>query len=115
MVNFEHKWSVKNMWKKGQLPTVKYGFYGDVLTIKNVSIEHLKPVSKGGKTELKNLVLASKEKNNIRGNDDLSLYVQKDNVDTYLGQFKGIKVRGFDGNKYIELVLRQLKNLGINL
>ena len=60
--SFGYSSPLKTIWKKGGLPTVKKGFYGDTLTKKNVSLEHLKARSKGGKTSLENLVLASKEK-----------------------------------------------------
>ena len=64
---FGYSHPLKTLYRQGKLP-VRYGFYGDKLTQKNVSLEHLKPHSKGGKTELSNLVLASKQKNQARGN-----------------------------------------------
>lgn len=64
---FQYNSPLKTLYRKGELPVI-YGFYGDRLTQKNVSLEHLKPHSKGGKTVLSNLVLASKQKNQARGN-----------------------------------------------
>lgn len=109
--NFGYKHPLKSMWLKGDFPKVKYGFYGDKLTQKNVSLEHLKPYSKGGKTQLDNLVLASKENNQKRGNKDIRDFLTVENVTRYLTQFKNIKLTGFDGNKYIAMVLATLGDL----
>ena len=108
--NFEYSSPLKTLWGKGKLP-VKYGFYGDVLTQKNVSLEHLKAHSKGGKTNLANLVLASKAKNNARGNDAIDNYIDVKTVMRYLAQFKDIKLQGFDGNKYIAGIVATLGGL----
>ena len=67
---FQYNSPLKTLYRKGELP-VRYGFYGDRLTQNNVSLEHLKPHSKGGKAELSNLVLASKQKKQARGNADI--------------------------------------------
>jgi CRISPR/Cas system Type II protein with McrA/HNH and RuvC-like nuclease domain len=81
------------------------------LTKENVSIDHLKPVSKGGKTELKNIVLSSKHKNQLKGNKPLKDYIDFETVGQYLEQFIGVKFPDFDGNKYIKLILRQISEL----
>ena len=109
--NFQYSSPLKTLWRKGKLPSVKYGFYGDVLTQKNVSLEHLKAHSKGGKTNLTNLVLASKAKNNARGNEAIGDYVEVNNLVRYLKQFKDIRIKDFDGNKYIAGVLATLGGL----
>ena len=108
--NFQYSSPLKTLWRKGKLP-VKYGFYGDVLTQKNVSLEHLKAHSKGGKTNLANLVLASKAKHNARGNNAIDDYLDIKNVIRYLAQFKDVKLKDFDGNKYIAGVLTTLGGL----
>ena len=95
--------------------SVKYGFYGDRLNNKNVSIEHLKPKSKGGKSTLDNFVLASKEKNNLRGNKDIRNFAQREKILNYLYQFMGIKLPNFNGDKYIADIIRTLNKLGIDL
>lgn len=107
---FQYSSPLKTLWRKGKLP-VKYGFYGDILTQKNVSLEHLKPHSKGGKTNLTNLVLASKIKNNARGDSSIKDYLTVNNVVRYLAQFKDIRVKDFDGNKYIVGILATLGGL----
>ena len=108
--NFEYSSPLKTLWRKGKLP-VKYGFYGDILTQRNVSLEHLKAHSKGGKTNLANLVLASKAKNNARGNDAIDGYLDVKNVMRYLAQFKDVKIKDFDGNKYIAGIVATLGGL----
>ena len=108
--NFQYSSPLKTLWRKGKLP-VKYGFYGDVLTQRNISLEHLKAHSKGGKTNLTNLVLASKAKNNARGNDAIDDYLDIKNVIRYLAQFKDVKLKDFDGNKYIAGILATLGGL----
>lgn len=114
-ISFGHKWLVKTLWRKGKLPSVTKGFYGDQLTQKNVTVEHLRPLSKGGRTERCNLVLASDIKNNNRGNNDIRTIANLDTVRQYLAQFIGVKLPEFNGYKYIEEVTRTLKKLGIDL
>ena len=109
-LTFQYSSPLKTLWRKGKLP-VKYGFYGDILTQKNVSLEHLKPHSKGGKTNLTNLVLASKTKNNARGDSSVKDYLTVENVVRYLAQFKDIRIKDFDGNKYIAGILATLGGL----
>lgn len=110
---FQYNSQLKTLWRKGKLPTVTKGFYGDKLTQKNVSLEHLKPHSQGGHTNLENLVLASKEKNWQRGNDDLRNYANKKLITDYLAQFIDVVVDTFDGNKYIKGVIKTLNKLGV--
>ena len=109
---FGYLHQLKTLYRQGNLP-VKYGFYGDKLTQKNVSLEHLKPHSKGGKTELSNLVLASKHKNQTRGNSDIRNFANKETIIKYLSQFIDVKIEGFDGNKYINGIIKTLRNLGV--
>lgn len=105
---------LKTNWRNGNLPTVKKGFYGDVLTQDNLSLEHLRPHSKGGKTDLANLVLASKSKNRERSNKDINEFINMKTVREYLSQFTNVRIKGFNGNNYIDMILRTLKKLGVN-
>lgn len=114
-ISFGYQHPLKTLWKKGLLPTVKKGFYGDKLTMKTVSLEHLQPKSQGGKTSLDNLVLASKRTNNLRGDKPLQLFIMKQKAIEYFYQFINIKIKGFDGNKYIESALNKLSELNIKL
>ena len=110
-VPFGYSHYLKTMWKKGQLPQIKTGFYGDKLTLRNVSLEHLQPKSKGGKTELENLVLASNRLNNARGDRPLIEFIDFKAMARYLEQFRNLKVKGFDGNKYIAMILNKVGEL----
>ena len=109
---FGYSHQLKTLYRKGELP-VKYGFYGDKLNKKKISLEHLKPHSKGGKTVLSNLVLASKQKNQARGNADIRKFANKETIIKYLSQFIDVKIKGFDGNKYINGIIKTLTNLGV--
>lgn len=95
------------MYKQGKLP-IKYGIYGGKLNQKNVSLEHLLPHSYGGKTELSNLALATKENNSTRGNQPLKNVLNLKTLGTYLDQFKNIHTKLFDGNEYIKQVLQTI-------
>lgn len=110
-ISFGYHSPLKTLYLKGKLPTVKKGFYGDVLTPKTVSLEHLQPHSKGGKTELNNLVLASKRKNRARGNDDIADYLDEKCIIEYLLQFIRIKLPNFDGNEYIQGIIKKIGDL----
>lgn len=114
-ITFGYSNILKTQYLRGNLKSVKYGFYGDKLNKKNVTLEHLKPKSKGGKSELDNFVLASKYRNQARGNKELSLFIDKENVMRYLLQFVGVKAENFNGDNYIKAIIRTLKKLGIDL
>ena len=107
---FGYSHPLKTMFKKGQID-VPRGFYGDKLTTKNVSLEHLRPVSKGGKTEFSNLVLASKDFNNQRGNQPLSKYFNPKAFLEYAQAFIKIKTKNFDGKKYVEAISKTIQEL----
>lgn len=110
-VAFGYSHPLKTLFLKGKFPTVKYGLYGDLLTKDNVSLEHLLPRSKGGKSVLENYALASKRNNQLRGNDDISKYLTKENLEQYINQWVGIKLKNFDGNKYIAGFLKTINEL----
>ena len=61
-ISFGYTSILKTHWKNGLMPTVTKGLYGDELTLENVSLEHIKPHSWSGTTDLYNLALASKKK-----------------------------------------------------
>ena len=109
--SFGYSHALKTAWKKGRLPQVKRGFYGERLTMRNISLEHLKPKSQGGKTDWSNLVLADNKINNARGDKPLAEYINFKAMGEYLDQFKNIKIRGFDGNKYIAMILETVGGL----
>lgn len=63
------------------------------------------------KTEWKNLVLASNKINNARGDKPLEQFLDLKAMARYLEQFVNIKVKGFDGNKYIAMILETVGGL----
>lgn len=110
-VTFKYSNILKTLYKKGHFPSVEYGFYGDKITTKSVTLEHLLPRCYGGHTELKNLVLVSANKNQERGVRPLSEMLNWEYAGRYFEQFRNIKIKDFDGNKYIEMVMDTIKGL----
>ena len=97
-----YKSPLKTLWRRGKLKTVVRGLYGDILTQENLSVEHIKPHCQGGRTIMSNLALASQDKNNARGCSPLKEFLTMEQAKQYLDQFKGIRVKNFNGDKYIE-------------
>lgn len=105
---FGYHSTLKTQWIKGNLPTVKYGIYGGELTKKTISLEHIKPLSKGGKTKLYNLALATKENNNLRANYPLKNYLDSDKFIRYIEQFKDIDLPALNGKEYIKNLIKTI-------
>lgn len=110
-VTFGYKSPLKTLYKKGKL-NIDKGFYGGTLTKENVTLEHLVPYSKGGKTTLDNLVLATKENNMKRSNLPIKDFINPSQVREYLKQFLGISTDDFSGDKYIKKIIMTLKKMG---
>ena len=106
---FTYSNKLKTLFKKGLLPTVQYDIAGHRLTKKNVSLDHIIPKSKGGKSCTENYMLATRKFNWDRGNEPLMQWVTPENLIRYLNQFIGIRVKGFVGNEYIASVLKTLE------
>ena len=104
---------LKTLFKKGQMPSVKYGLYGGKLDIDNVSLEHLKPHSKGGKTVWGNLALAERSRNTSRGNNPLAEFLSWEMLESYLAQFNFRIKHVFDGYKYQDQVRSTCRQLGV--
>lgn len=103
------KGKLTKLFKKGQLPEVVYGIYGDVLTKTNVSDEHIIPKSWGGKGLITNIALASKEKNNLRSNLPLSQFLTEENLKQYIAQFDSANIKGLDKRKYVKGLLASIE------
>ena len=123
-IAFGYTTTISKLFKEGKLPEVAKGFYGGELSIDQKSLqrasnEHLQPKSLGGVTELRNIVLATVENNNKRGNEPLSLFFKKDKADEYWEQFEnliveykqGKKTKIFNGNQYIEQSKKTVKKI----
>lgn len=95
------------------MPSVTRGLYGEPITPKTVSLEHLKPFSWGGRTELANLALADKSVNSSRGSRPLKDVLTWEQVEHYCNQFN-FRIKGvFDGYKYQELLKETCEKLGV--
>ena len=118
-VNFGYKSILKDLFKSGELPTVKYGLYGKKLNNQNCSLEHLIPKSKGGPNTLNNYALADKFENSRRGDRNIKDYLTTKMIADYLIQFVDVKVDYitgiFDGNRYAYDLIQTFKKLGYNL
>lgn len=110
-LTFGYHHPIKTYWLKGKMPSVTRGLYGELLTPKTVSIEHLTPVSKGGKTELGNVALADKQRNHDRGSEPIEKFVTIGMLQKYFKQFKGIKLPHFNGDEYIQKMKDYFKNV----
>ena len=104
-----YKSPLKTLWRKGKLKGVTRGLYGDILTKENLSLDHLLPISKGGKTVMSNLALASKAQNEARGNKDLKEVLSQKQAIAYIKQFAGNR----EMHPYINDFLRTLEKLGV--
>ena len=122
-VSFGYHHPLKTAFVKGRLPWLCVGFYGEKLTKKNVSIEHLQPVADFKKiysdekakrlaTTWENVVLASNRMNNLRGCEPLSSFIDYEAMGRYLAQFEGKYIPGFGtGEKYIRGILDTVNRL----
>ena len=106
-VSFGYNCELKRLVKKGRIK-LRYSFYGGKLNPKKVSIEHIIPHSKGGKSCQSNYVLCNKEQNWERGNNPIEDYLDWEAAGKYLDQFRGLKIGGFDGDEYIKQVLNSI-------
>ena len=96
------------------MPSVKYGIYGEKIGPDNVSLEHLKPHSWGGKTELGNLALADRSKNAARGSRPLAEALSWDMLEDYLNQFNFRIKNVFNGYEYQDKVRKTCESLGVH-
>jgi hypothetical protein len=106
---FTYSNKLKTLFKKGLLPTVQVDAAGNKLTNKNVTLDHVIPKSKGGKSYTGNYMLAEKRFNSERGNDPLLKWATPEGLIRYLTQFIGVRARGFIGNEYVLEVLKTLE------
>lgn len=102
---------LKTYWQQGKLKSVTKGFYGGELTKDTVTLEHIQPHSKGGKTVLKNLALSENVQNWARGNKPLTEVFNKEMFEQYCEQFKGIKLPYFNGDEYVKQITHTVERL----
>lgn len=117
-ISFGYSHYLKTYWYQGKLPTVKRGIYGGELKKvgpNQTTLEHLLPYSKGGKTTIDNLALATRENNNNRDCAPLQGDKITSDIVTYLRQFKNVVYGKLDGNRYISLIINTLDGQGIHI
>ena len=104
---------LKTLFKKGKMPSVQYGLYGEKIDAESVSLEHLKPHSWGGRTEYSNLALANRKTNTARGSRPLSDVLSWEMLEKYLKQFN-FKIKNiFNGYEYQDKIRRTCESLGV--
>ena len=101
---------LKELYKKGKIK-VDVGLYGNKLTKRNVTDEHIICRCYGGGNDEGNIALATSEANNKRGNKPIWEFLTYEMLRTYLKQFKGVKVEGFDGDVYIKKIRNTLRGI----
>lgn len=114
-VSFGYKHALKTAFKEGRLPLIHDFYDGSILDKDTVTIEHLQPHSKGGKTTLSNIVLTKYANNVKRGNRDIRDYINIENAQKYIEDVKKIKIKGINGESYAKSLLNRLKSLGVTL
>lgn len=115
-VSFGYRNRLKTEWLQGKLPQLKHDFYdGSLLNKDTLTLEHILPKSKGGKTTLTNLVLTSYNNNMRRGNRDIRQYINKEAALQYLEEASKIKTHDINGAEYTKSIINKLKSMGVNL
>ncbi len=103
-----YNFKLKRLFKQGKLPKDLIDIGGNKITSKNASGDHIIPKSKGGRATNENMMLATKQFNNLRGNRDLKEVVTLDNAIKWALQMMEIKVEGFDGVQHVKDVFKVL-------
>lgn len=115
-ISFGYKNRLKTEWLKGNLPELIHDFYdGSLLSKDTVTLEHLQPHSKGGKTTISNLVLTSYQNNVKRGNRDIRQYINLEAARQYIDEARKIHTKRINGEYYAECIIKRLKKLGVFL
>ena len=103
-----YNFKLKKLFKDGKLPKDLYDIGGNKITSKNFSGDHIVPKSKGGRTTNENMMIATKQFNNLRGNRDLKEVVTFENAIRWALQWMNIKVDDFDGAQHVKDVFKVL-------
>lgn len=106
-----YRHDLKTAWRKGLLPTVTKGVYGNILTQDNLSLEHIVPHSLGGKTTTDNLFLADRFANSKRGVKPIMEVLTYEQLFEYLNQFVDVKNKYVNGKDYIYKIIKRIGSL----
>ena len=90
-ISFKYSNILKTLYKQGKINPPDF-YSGLPLEKDTVSLEHLKPHSQGGRTQLSNLVLTSAKNNNDRGDKNLIGFFNPENAKKYFDYFTNLIV-----------------------
>ena len=104
---FGYKSQLKTLYGQGKLKGLK-SFSGEELT--QPSVDHIKPKSKGGKSDLGNYVLTNQKENSERGSKNIDFYLEKNlkGAIEYINWFWTHKVDGFDCIGYVQRIIKAI-------
>lgn len=108
-VNFKYNPPIKKAFKKGLMPEVTHGLYGEPINNDTVTAEHITPASLGGTLNEDNIALAHWYKNCQRGVEPIEKWVTEEMWIAYLKQFKNVKNHYVDGVRYIRKMCNRFK------
>ena len=112
-ITFGYHSPLKDLYKQGKLEGLK-SFSGEELT--HPSIDHIKPKSLGGASELGNYVLTNRKENMIRGNRNIDYYIEKNQqaMLDYIEWFETHVIEGFDCKAYAKKVINAINRFSNN-
>ena len=102
---------LRTQYLRGNMPSVKHGIYGGVLTSENVTTEHILPKSKGGGSELSNLALAVNTNNWSRSDRPLYKVFNKEAFDQYCNEISQVKLPDFNGLWYVRNLIKTVNKV----
>ena len=106
-----YNFKLKKLYRQGKLPKDLVDLGGNKITQKNLSGDHGIPRSKGGKTTDSNMMLATKQFNNMRGNRPLHEVTTVKNLAKWVEQYINLEpIDGFDFRKYVTNILKLFEN-----
>lgn len=107
-INFNgYNFKLKKLYRQGKLPKDLIDMGGNKLTQKNLSGDHAIPRSLGGKNTDSNMILATKQFNNMRGARPLKEVVTIENLTKWANQYLKLgTIDGFDFVKYVQDIFK---------
>ena len=114
---FGYKSILKTLFKEGKLPSVRVDIYGKPIKsdMKGLTIEHIVPKAKGGKSKLANYALANYADNQRRSAEELLKFTTIENIKNWYNQFKGVILPNFNGDEYIKEGIKNLEKINIKI
>ena len=110
-VSFKYKSILKTYWLKGKMPSVKYDMGKNKLTKDNITNGHTLAHSKGGKTNLSNLMLETANYNFMKSNKPFSQFFDEGAFQAYCKQFEKVDLPDFNGLDYIYRITKNAYNI----